>query len=114
MCKKANIRDRQACSVIGYIIEDAPESTCAYAVSTSLMRGRLKTVWQHEVVRDSEGVGVRFELRSPDGEEGFPGDLTVVVGCFRFARSKTSAVGNAALWSPGMVIFTSPDSTFVT
>ncbi|CAM9452217.1 unnamed protein product [Scytosiphon promiscuus] len=34
-----------------------------------------KAVWRHEVVHTSDGVGIRFEHDSPDGEGGFPGTL---------------------------------------
>lgn len=48
----------------------------------SLPRARLsptQAVWQHEVVHTSEGVGIRFEHDSPDGEGGFPGALSAKV-----------------------------------
>jgi aldose 1-epimerase len=35
--------------------------------------------WQAEGVLNDEGVGVRFTRRSPDGEEGYPGNLDVSV-----------------------------------
>ena len=36
-----------------------------------------KLVWQSEPLEDCEAVGVRFRLISEDGDEGFPGQLTV-------------------------------------
>lgn len=36
-------------------------------------------VWQAEPVQTADGVGVKFTLRSPDGDEGYPGNLDVVV-----------------------------------
>lgn len=38
-----------------------------------------QVLWRHEVFGSPEGVGVRFTYISPDGEEGFPGDLAVKV-----------------------------------
>ncbi len=36
-----------------------------------------KQVWQAEELRSDDSVGVRLTLRSPDGQEGFPGNLDV-------------------------------------
>lgn len=37
-----------------------------------------QVLWKHEVFSSAEGtVGVRFTYVSPDGEEGFPGELAV-------------------------------------
>ncbi len=36
-----------------------------------------KQVWQAEELRSADSVGVRFTLHSPDGQEGFPGNLDV-------------------------------------
>lgn len=36
-----------------------------------------KQVWQAEALRNKDHVGVRFTLHSPDGQEGFPGNLDV-------------------------------------
>eukprot|EP00904_Undaria_pinnatifida_P013483 jgi/Undpi1/9265/HiC_scaffold_26.g11723.m1 len=36
-------------------------------------------VWRHELIYTSDGVGVCFELDSPDGDGGFPGALAVKV-----------------------------------
>lgn len=35
-------------------------------------------MWQAEPFQNDEGVGVRFMLRSPDGEEGYPGNLMAI------------------------------------
>ncbi|MEM8910233.1 MAG: aldose epimerase family protein [Planctomycetota bacterium] len=35
-------------------------------------------LWTGESFRDGDAAGVRFELTSPDGEEGFPGQVDVV------------------------------------
>lgn len=36
-------------------------------------------IWQAEPVRDANGSGVVFRYRSDDGEEGYPGNLDIVV-----------------------------------
>jgi len=44
----------------------------------SLHGGRLafsKLLWKAEAYEERDGVFVRFELKSPDGDEGFPGNL---------------------------------------
>jgi aldose 1-epimerase len=38
-----------------------------------------KLLWKSEAYEESEGVFVRFELESPDGDGGFPGNLKAVV-----------------------------------
>ncbi len=38
-----------------------------------------KQIWDAESVEDAEGVGVKLTLTSPDGQEGYPGSLQVVV-----------------------------------
>ena len=42
-------------------------------------RGFDKLLWKTESYEEKEGVYIRFELESPDGEGGFPGNLKVVV-----------------------------------
>jgi len=42
-------------------------------------RGFDKLLWKSEAYEESEGVYVRFELESPDGDCGFPGKLKAVV-----------------------------------
>jgi aldose 1-epimerase len=39
----------------------------------------IKKVWQHDRVEADGAVGVKFTYVSPDGEEGYPGTLTVSV-----------------------------------
>lgn len=38
-----------------------------------------KVMWDAEEVKSDEGVGVRFHYLSPDGDEGYPGNLDVTV-----------------------------------
>ena len=48
----------------------------------SLHGGRIgfdRQVWKAEAYEERDGVFVRFELKSPDGEEGYPGNLKAVV-----------------------------------
>jgi aldose 1-epimerase len=42
-------------------------------------KGFDKVVWQAEPLPSADGIGVRLRYRSPDGEEGYPGYLSVVV-----------------------------------
>jgi aldose 1-epimerase len=42
-------------------------------------RGFDKLLWKAEAYEEQDGVFVRFELESPDGDQGFPGNLTAVV-----------------------------------
>ena len=48
----------------------------------SLHGGRIpfsKKLWKAEAYEDRDGVFVRFSLKSPDGEEGYPGNLRATV-----------------------------------
>ena len=38
-----------------------------------------KVVWEAKVLRPEKGQGIRFTYDSPDGEEGYPGNLSVSV-----------------------------------
>jgi len=49
-------------------------------------RGFDRQVWKSETYEDGEGVYVRFELDSPDGEGGFPGNFNAVV-CYGLTKS---------------------------
>jgi aldose 1-epimerase len=42
-------------------------------------RGFDKLLWNAETYEENEGVFIRFELKSPDGDCGFPGNLKAVV-----------------------------------
>ena len=43
------------------------------------IKGFNKVVWNGEEVKNDEGVGVKFTYLSRDGEEGYPGNLSVTV-----------------------------------
>jgi aldose 1-epimerase len=43
------------------------------------LKGFDKVVWNAEGLHKPEGVAVQFNYRSPDGEEGYPGDLNATV-----------------------------------
>jgi aldose 1-epimerase len=49
-------------------------------------RGFDKLLWKAEAYEESEGVFVRFELESPDGDCGFPGNMKAVV-CYGLTKS---------------------------
>src|SRR5207237_1382983 len=42
-------------------------------------KGFDKVVWKAEQVKSPHGPAVQFTYRSPDGEEGYPGNLTATV-----------------------------------
>src|SRR5262249_35819095 len=42
-------------------------------------KGFDKVVWKAEPVEVKDGVAVKFSYTSPDGEEGYPGNLTTTV-----------------------------------
>ncbi len=48
-----------------------------------------RTVWRAEELHERDAVGVRFSHRSPDGDEGYPGNLEVVV---RYALGEDDAL----------------------
>jgi len=50
-------------------------------------RGFDKLLWKAEAYQEQDGVFVRFELDSPDGDEGFPGNCKVVV-CYGLTKSQ--------------------------
>jgi aldose 1-epimerase len=49
-------------------------------------RGFDKRLWNAESYEEKDGVFVRFELESLDGEEGFPGNLKAVI-CYGLTKS---------------------------
>ncbi|MDR2746057.1 MAG: galactose mutarotase [Treponema sp.] len=42
-------------------------------------RGYDRVLWKSEAYKEKDGVYVRFEYNSPDGDSGFPGNLRAVV-----------------------------------
>jgi aldose 1-epimerase len=54
-----------------------------------------KRLWKYETYEESEGVYVRFELESPDGDCGFPGKLNAVV-CYGLTKSNEIIAGYQA------------------
>ncbi|MCI0457226.1 MAG: galactose mutarotase [Gemmataceae bacterium] len=42
-------------------------------------KGFDKVVWKAEPIQNQDGVGVKLQHVSPDGDEGYPGNLTVTV-----------------------------------
>ncbi len=43
------------------------------------VKGFDKSMWKGEPIKTDDAVGVRFTYTSPDGEEGYPGDLSTTV-----------------------------------
>ncbi|MCL2070317.1 MAG: galactose mutarotase [Treponema sp.] len=49
-------------------------------------KGFCKKLWKAEPYEEKDGIFVRFELESPDGDEGYPGNLKAVV-CYGLTKS---------------------------
>ena len=60
-------------------------------------------VWQSEPIRDSSSAGVRLHRVSPDGEEGYPGDLTISV-TYRLTATNDLIIDYAAEASAPTII----------
>jgi aldose 1-epimerase len=58
-------------------------------------RALAKVLWQAEKVDSSSGPGVEFHYVSPDGEEGYPGNLDVKVGYFLTDKNELRITYNA-------------------
>jgi aldose 1-epimerase len=52
-----------------------------------------KVVWQAKGFANERGQGVRFTYTSPDGEEGYPGNLKVTVSYFVHAGRNAISIG---------------------
>ncbi len=67
----------------GKFVLNGREFTLATNNGANHLHGGLKgldtKVWDAEPLNDQEGPAVRFTLRSPDGDEGFPGNLALEV-----------------------------------
>ena len=71
--------------------------------------GRLgfdKKIWKAEAYEDKDGVFLRLELKSPDGDGGYPGKLSAAV-CYGLTKSNEIVCDyNAKLDAPGPVNIT--------
>ena len=38
-----------------------------------------KRIWTHQLIQQTDEIGVEFQLHSPDGDQGYPGNLQVTV-----------------------------------
>jgi aldose 1-epimerase len=69
-------------------------------------RRGFKKLWKAEPYTDRKGVFVRFELASPDGEEGFPGNLRAIVTYGLNHDNEISALYEARVDAPSPVNIT--------
>ncbi|MDR0374164.1 MAG: galactose mutarotase [Treponema sp.] len=74
------------------------------------LHGGLKNfgrqVWSAEQYQDKDGVYVRFELKSPDNDEGFPGDLKAAASYGLTKSNEVAAIYEATVDAPCPVSFT--------
>lgn len=71
--------------------------------------GRLgfdKRLWESEPVTEAGAAGVRFHRRSPDGEEGYPGNLDVTVEYWLTDRNELRVEYDATCDAPTVVNLT--------
>ncbi|QEG23304.1 aldose epimerase family protein [Mariniblastus fucicola] len=59
-----------------------------------------KQVWSSEVIRTDDAVGVRFSLTSPDGDEGYPGEVKAVAEYTLDEKNQLKMVFTATTDSP--------------
>ena len=69
-------------------------------------RGFDKLLWKSEAYEENEGVYVRFELESPDGDCGFPGNLKAIVSYGLTKSNEIIANYQAKVDAPSPVNFT--------
>jgi aldose 1-epimerase len=69
-------------------------------------RGFDKRLWKAEAYEERDGVFVRFELKSPDGDEGYPGSLKAVVSYGLSKSNELIASYEASLDAPSPVNLT--------
>lgn len=65
-----------------FVLDEKAYSVPVNSGSNSLHGGIVgfdKKVWRAKVVEGADGVGLELTLTSPDGEEGYPGTLSVTV-----------------------------------
>jgi aldose 1-epimerase len=69
-------------------------------------RGFDKLLWRAEAYEEKDGVFVRFELESPDGDEGFPGNLRAVITYGLTMSNEVAADYQASVDAPSPVNLT--------
>jgi aldose 1-epimerase len=71
------------------------------------LRGFDKMVWQAQEFEDDAGTGLRFSYLSPDGEEGYPGNLACTVSYALGAANELKIDYRAVTDAPTIVNLTS-------
>lgn len=71
------------------------------------LRGFDKRVWQAQEFEDNAGTGLRFSYSSPDGEEGYPGNLACTVSYTLGAANELKIDYRAVTDAPTIVNLTS-------
>ncbi|MCL2834871.1 MAG: galactose mutarotase [Treponema sp.] len=69
-------------------------------------RGFDKKIWKAEVFEERDGIFVRFELDSPDGDEGYPGNLRAIVNYGLSKSNEVTAIYEARIDAPSPVNMT--------
>ena len=65
-----------------------------------------KQVWKAKVYEEHDGIFVRFELESPDGDEGYPGTAKAAVSYGLNKSNELTAIYEAGLDAPSPVNMT--------
>lgn len=63
-------------------------------------RGFDKKIWDAEVFEERDGIFIRFELNSPDGDEGYPGNLKAIVSYGLSKSGELTAIYEARIDAP--------------